>query len=72
MIREQPDTTRPAVLRRALDDTGSTAEIEVGIPSLRGTFKLKTGTPKLYVKTVEGGNKAPTPSALNAAHQSIQ
>jgi hypothetical protein len=27
------------------------------IPSLPGTFALKTGTPKIYIKTAESGNK---------------
>ena len=27
------------------------------ISSLPGTFRLKTGTPKIYVKTAESGNK---------------
>ena len=28
-----------------------------GIPSLPGTFQLKSGTPKIYVKTAESGSK---------------
>jgi hypothetical protein len=28
-----------------------------GIPSLPGTFRLKSGTPKIYIKTAESGNK---------------
>jgi hypothetical protein len=28
-----------------------------GIPSLPGTFRLKSGTPKSYIKTAESGNK---------------
>src|SRR5215468_12032698 len=28
-----------------------------GIASLPGTFRLKSGTPKIYIKTAESGNK---------------
>ena len=28
-----------------------------GIQSLPGTFRLKSGTPKIYIKTAESGNK---------------
>ena len=41
------------------------------IASLPGTFVLKSGTPKIYLKTAESGSKRPTPSARNAARRSM-
>jgi hypothetical protein len=41
------------------------------ISSLPGSFKLTRGTPKIYIKTAESGNKPPTASARSAAHRSI-
>jgi hypothetical protein len=41
------------------------------IPSLPGTFVLKTGSPTIYTKTGSSGRNASTPSARNVARQSM-
>jgi hypothetical protein len=41
------------------------------ITSVPETFRLKSGAPKIYVKTAESGNKHAQPSARNAARRSM-
>src|ERR1700757_2963461 len=38
-------------------DPATVRVCRAGIPSLPGTFNLKSGTPKIYIKTAESGSK---------------
>src|SRR5438876_10048241 len=41
------------------------------VPSLPGTFVLRSGTPKIYIKTAESGNKRAHAFCPDAAHRSM-
>ena len=42
------------------------------VPSLPSSFVLKSGTPKIYIKTAEAGTSGCMRSALSAAHRSMR
>ena len=42
------------------------------VPSLPGTFVLRSGTPKIYIKTQKAGTSGRTRSALSAGHRSMR
>lgn len=50
-----PETVRVCHCTDCQKLTGTV--FRAGISSLSGTFKLKSGTPKTYVKTAESGNR---------------